>query len=325
MLVSIIIPAYNVEAYISRGIKSCLEQTYRNIEIVIIDDGSSDDTWKIIQVFQKEDGRIKAVRQKNAGVSAARNHGLRVATGNYVLFLDSDDWLELDTVEKLLQCIRTNNNHLICTECFFVQDREGILLREQQGKNSEEVRIDREDALLTFGKSNAYKLQSSCYKLFNKGIIDKYSIYFEEGIYHGEDGLFTFEYLKHMKGLYYYPYPLWNILERVGSATMSPYNSKWLTAITAIEKMLLYTDNSVILEKRLKAYKAERALWLLIDCCRIDNPPKTDIILLRKVLKDNIKYLFEEGKVIKREIQYYILEYLPVSIIKLLLRIKSRW
>lgn len=99
-IVSVIIPCYNIEKYLRQCLDSVVNQTLRNIEIICVDDGSSDSTLEILKEYENADERFKIVSQKNGGAGAARNNGLRVATGKYLSFLDSDDFFELDMLEK---------------------------------------------------------------------------------------------------------------------------------------------------------------------------------------------------------------------------------
>lgn len=101
MKISVIIPAYNSEKYIEKSIKSILHQTYQNIELIVVDDGSTDDTLKKINGF-KDDERLLVVHQKNSGANIARCSGVKKATGDYCIFVDVDDWIELDGIEKLV-------------------------------------------------------------------------------------------------------------------------------------------------------------------------------------------------------------------------------
>lgn len=108
-LISIIVPMYNVSKYVGRCITSILEQSYSDIEIIVIDDGSTDDSYKICSKFAKEDERIILIHQKNKGLSGARNEGLRRASGEYVCFVDSDDYVREDFVKKLINAIIESN------------------------------------------------------------------------------------------------------------------------------------------------------------------------------------------------------------------------
>ena len=105
-LISIIIPAYNVEKYISKCLESIIKQTYSNIEIILVDDGSTDKTSEICDEYEKKDDRIKVIHTENRGVSEARNKGLENVKGNWITFVDSDDWIEEDFCEVLLKKIK---------------------------------------------------------------------------------------------------------------------------------------------------------------------------------------------------------------------------
>ena len=102
-LVSIIIPIYNVEQYLDRCIKSVINQTYKNIEIILVDDGSTDKCPEICDQYAQKDNRIVVIHKENGGLSSARNAGMKVLKGEYMLFADSDDWIKENTVEELLQ------------------------------------------------------------------------------------------------------------------------------------------------------------------------------------------------------------------------------
>lgn len=110
--ISIIIPCYNVENYIKECLESIINQTYKSLEIICINDGSRDSTLAIIEQYAKEDSRIKSYNQENKGLSESRTLGISYATGDYILFVDSDDWLELTAIEVLLT--KQNNYDIIC-------------------------------------------------------------------------------------------------------------------------------------------------------------------------------------------------------------------
>lgn len=114
--ISIIIPAYNCENYIERCVKSILCQTYQNLEIIIINDGSKDNTIQVLKKLESKDNRIIVINKKNTGVSDTRNLGLKKATGDYIGFVDSDDYIENNMYEKMINLIYENNSDIaICT------------------------------------------------------------------------------------------------------------------------------------------------------------------------------------------------------------------
>lgn len=106
--ISVIVPIYNVEKYLDRCIQSIVNQTYKNLEIILVDDGSSDGSPLMCDEWKKKDIRISVIHKTNGGLSDARNKGLEVATGEYILFVDSDDFLELDACEKLMDSTKNN-------------------------------------------------------------------------------------------------------------------------------------------------------------------------------------------------------------------------
>ena len=103
--ITVIMPVYNVENYLAEAIESVINQTYKNLEIILIDDGSTDKSGNICDEYEKIDSRIKVIHQENKGLSGARNAGIEVATGNYIMFIDSDDIFPKDACEKMLNYI----------------------------------------------------------------------------------------------------------------------------------------------------------------------------------------------------------------------------
>ena len=94
--VSVIVPVYKAESFLSNCINSILNQTYRDLEVILVDDGSPDFSGQICEEYAEKDGRVKVIHQKNAGAAAARNCGLKAAAGKYIAFVDSDDWIDRD-------------------------------------------------------------------------------------------------------------------------------------------------------------------------------------------------------------------------------------
>ena len=113
VLVSVIVPVYNVESYLSKCVESIKDQSYSNIEIILVDDGSTDSSGKLCDEFVKSDGRIKVLHKVNGGVSSARNLGIDICHGEYITFVDSDDWVEQNYIEVLLNEILTDANQLV--------------------------------------------------------------------------------------------------------------------------------------------------------------------------------------------------------------------
>ena len=114
MLISVVLPIYNVEKYLRRCLDSVVNQTYKNLEILLINDGSTDNCLKICEEYAELDSRVQVINKKNAGLGMARNTGIDYAKGEYICFFDSDDYIELNTIEKLYKIIVSEQPEIVC-------------------------------------------------------------------------------------------------------------------------------------------------------------------------------------------------------------------
>lgn len=161
--ISIIVPVYKVEKYLDRCVNSIVNQTYKNLEIILVDDGSPDNCPQMCDEWGKKDNRIKVIHKENGGVSEARNCGLKIATGDYIGFVDSDDYIDKTMYEKLINCMLTTNANL--TMCGFVneyENEERVIVEENLSK------ADSSNILNYYVLNNRYK---KCNKIFLDGIM----------------------------------------------------------------------------------------------------------------------------------------------------------
>ena len=121
-LITVVLPIYNVEKYLEYCIESVLKQTYKNIEIILVDDGSPDNCARICDEYEKKDARVKAIHKKNGGLSDARNEGLRNEKVRYICFIDSDDFIKENYIEILYNLIKKNNADMAVGNFIRVQD-----------------------------------------------------------------------------------------------------------------------------------------------------------------------------------------------------------
>ena len=128
-LISIVLPIYNVEKYLNRCMNSVVNQTYPNLEIIMVDDGSTDSSGILCEQWKEKDDRIVVVHKKNEGLGLARNTGIEYARGEYIFFFDSDDYIELNTVESLY-CAAKENHSDIVTFGFRTMDSDGKIVSE---------------------------------------------------------------------------------------------------------------------------------------------------------------------------------------------------
>lgn len=172
-LISVIIPVYNVEECLSRCLDSVIKQTYTNLEIIVVDDGATDNSGQICDEYREEDKRIKVIHKLNGGLSDARNVGLDAATGEYISFIDSDDWVSQDYVECLYRIIKKDNYDVAI--CDFVRSKDESVVDK---KNTEKlITYDNKDAI----RNLLYQRISSsvCAKLFKRNLWE--NIRFEVG------------------------------------------------------------------------------------------------------------------------------------------------
>lgn len=182
--VSIIIPVYNTAGYLERCLESAVSQTYQNMEIICVDDGSTDGSEKIVDAFAKKDSRIIAIHQKNRGESNARNNGLRIATGDYIGFMDCDDWIEPDMYECLVKALEDENADMAIAG--FYRDFEDIDKPRITVQNEKAV-----DPKVFEGKQLLrYLYERDAYRTFAY-IWDK--LYRREVIYNAPDGMILFD------------------------------------------------------------------------------------------------------------------------------------
>ena len=216
--VSLIVPVYNGEKSIERCAGSILNQDYPELELILVDDGSRDRSWEIIQAIAAADHRVKAIHQENGGVSSARNRALAEASGTYVQFADVDDWLPMDATKMLVREMEAQSAELVVGDFYRVVD----------GNVSEKGSIEMGGALTLQQYANAMMLSpADLYygvlwnKLYRRDIIEQYSIRMDENISYSEDMIFNLEYLLHVKSVailkapvYYYQYTKGSLVDQ---------------------------------------------------------------------------------------------------------------
>lgn len=232
---SLIIPIYNVDQYLCDCLNSVIAQTYLNYEVICVNDGSTDGSLTILEEYQKEYDNITVISQQNKGLSAARNAGIRAAKGNYLFFLDSDDWIEPDTLKILAQ--KQNGEDLLCFNG----------RRYFEDGTTEVPDSGIEDAKLAgWEYYNKYALLSRKFhfvctvlRLYRREYLLKNNLYFEEGIYH-EDNLFTPIACYYAQTLKVIPDCLYVYRIREGSITQIANVQRLFDMITVANKLSFF-------------------------------------------------------------------------------------
>lgn len=205
--VSIIIPIYKTAAWLPKCVESCLNQTYDNIELILIDDGSPDNCGEICDQYAKKDARVIVIHQKNSGVSAARNAGLKRASGELISFVDSDDWIDPDMVSCMVETLLAGQYDLVISGVRKFSYEQIVLERSPTRK----ALCDQNDILSDLlNHKNLLFYMPVWSKLFKKSIIDEFSLHFDTSVKMGEDFPFVFDYLAHAKSCFYLEKALYN-------------------------------------------------------------------------------------------------------------------
>jgi len=229
--ISVIVPAFNVQDYVNKCIQSILNQSYTNMEIIIINDGSTDDTLSLIKNFEY-DTRVKVINQANAGVSAARNAGIDAATGDYLAFVDSDDYIEPDMYEKLVDAVIQNNADMaVCNYNMIFPDK---IIKQYSKINNQtiDVQADVYSYFVNYcacPKPNNYIVT----RLYKTDVVKNSNVRFEKYSL-GDDTLFNFKLLPYTNKVTFIPHGLYNYLQRT--------NSNVYTAAKKISLAKVYAD-----------------------------------------------------------------------------------
>ena len=298
-MISVIVPVYNVEKYLEKCIDSLVNQTYKNLEIILINDGSKDNSLKICQKYAKKDARIKLITKENEGQAIARNKALDIVSGDYIGFVDSDDWIDLDTYDYLYSLILKYN-----ADCSFIKIRKGNY--DYQEDDYEEI-IYKNDKIieeyLKYGmKTGEYSL---CSYLFNKDLLN--NLRFPNGRVN-EDIPFIYEALDNAKILVKSNKYSYNYRMSENSTTRNYFKKRDLDLILACDDLerLGKTKNKTI--KKLIKQKRDRSDFSLlakIAYYGLENEIdfKDEIELMKKNIRNNYFELLLSNMSLVRKVQ----------------------
>lgn len=216
-MISIIIPVYNVSQYLNECIQSVINQSYQDFECILIDDGSSDGSEIICDQWEQKDSRIKVIHQSNQGVSKARNKGITEAQGKYITFIDSDDWIDSNYLNTLLQPIEEYNVDLVV--CGLQQYYSNRTFKNYSYKTGI-IHIEQQDTNAFTDINKKFLLFGPVIKLYKRTIIQTYNVHFPPEYTYGEDLLFNYNYLEYVKAIYIVDQCLYHY-RIIGSGTLS--------------------------------------------------------------------------------------------------------
>ncbi|MBR5130205.1 MAG: glycosyltransferase family 2 protein [Alphaproteobacteria bacterium] len=223
--ISIIIPNYNTEKYLKRCLDSLIGQTFNDIEIIVIDDGSKDKSVDIIKKYVQQDSRVKLIQQQNSGPAKARNQGLENATGKYLMFCDSDDWYEPNMCQEMYDTIEKQKVDVVCCHNFF--DWEENLDNQEKEERLVEKYYNPK-------KSGKYVLSDKIIlstnvllwnKIWRRDLVEEFHIRFPQGHEHDDDA-FWYMYAMISKKIFYLPKPFYHYFLRSGSIMSTQANKQ---------------------------------------------------------------------------------------------------
>lgn len=277
-LVSITVPIYKTEKYLENCINSLINQTYSNIEIILVDDGSPDECPRICDLYAEKDSRIKVIHAENGGASAARNRGIKASKGEYIVFCDSDDYVAPQWCEYLLKAAQSHRNAAIFCNIFITEEENAVT----------DIKYDepqiRKTSYYEMYKSNRFSF--SVNKIFRKDIISDNNLLFDKKYYVSEDSYFAIEYLKYCNEQIYIENPLYYYVQR-NESIMHTYRSNDLELHLSI-----FYSRIHLMEENLSEYCDD---WLYRFIVMFENTfDKRNEMSFLKKMKSNQKAVCSE-------------------------------
>ena len=302
--ISVIVPVYNVEKYLDRCVESIVNQTYKNLEIILVDDGSSDNCPQLCDEWTQRDERIKAVHKQNGGLADARNAGLEIAAGDYVGFIDADDYIDLDMFECLIGCAVEKDADI--SGCFY--RKIGSNYVDELGSDYTVKVFDSDEYLCEYYRKNVLYF-SCCNKIYRRELVGDTRFSPEAGLC--EDGCFNYEVSKKAKTVVMLNKPMYNYILRDTSLTNNKKSlSGWLGSITSNYEILLKEKDNKILCTPIAVSFIDGLLNAVAQYIKMGCTNNKEYKEIIKILRDNLKMLtaFPIGK--KRKIRLYCAGYL---------------
>lgn len=254
-LISIIVPVYRVEKYLKKCVDSLINQTYKNLEIILVDDGSPDNCPIVCDTYAKIDSRIVVIHKENGGLSDARNAGLDIASGEYIGFVDSDDYIADDMYEIMLKAIKDNESDIAC--CNYLQIGEDGVPYPNQKLPLQDECIENDTAINMLIEFGGY-YGVACNKLYSREIFE--SIRYPQGRKY-EDFFVIAEILGRCKRITHINRPLYYYVRRPGSITLEKKSAKDLDLGYALIRMRTYAIENHI--SCLHRYSTNRLSYMI--------------------------------------------------------------
>lgn len=268
--ISIIVPVYNTEKYLHRCVDSLMNQTYRNLEILLIDDGSTDGSEKVCDEYAGKDKRIKAVHKENGGLVSAWKRGVSESSGEYLNFADSDDWIDCNMIEEMAEHLTGNEREMIASDYVIEKEDGNRQFVWQQLPPGEYLRKDIEEAVIPnlLGKESRYVTISRCMKLISRKLIEENMKYSNPEVVVGEDTTIMLPSLIDCSRIFIMDHKAYYHYFYVNESMVHKYNNRLYENI----QLLVQTARQIVTDKfegkerqeRLKQVDQESIFWMML-------------------------------------------------------------
>lgn len=313
--ISIIVPVYNVECYVEDCIKSILNQTFKDFELILVNDGSTDKSRYICEKYAQKDNRIKVINKANGGQADARNVGINLAMGKYVGFIDSDDTIDSTMFETLYNLCEYNDADISTCRLKLIKmdDNEKY---DKQYTNSIQLLTNKEAIKLTYdGKLSGY---SPCNKLYKSELFNE--IKFPKGrIY--EDASVLYKLYMKSNRIVFIDKPLYNYIRRVGSTTNRPFSQSRLDIVDMFkEKYDFMNDNYPEMCEKIKSMYYDSLRNIIVDIVNENTVEKnySSIKIVSKTIRKELKHILNNNLITNgHKVLAIILAYTPIIAIRL--------
>ena len=300
--ISVIVPVYKVEIYLDKCVKSLVEQTYSNLEIILVDDGSPDRCPQICDRWKEKDNRIIVIHKKNGGLSDARNAGLEIASGDYIAFVDSDDWIDISMYEVMLRCIE-NEKADICAcgiKACYKKSKINVPIKEIVGKSEDILTLIYEDTLYPVAAWN---------KLYKKECWNNFR--FPVGKI-CEDAFTTYKLVDKADKIVQINTPLYNYRIRENSIMTSSFDAKKMDEEEAWKCNYEYMEKKYpqIKQKAFDFYLQKVNILIHTMSKQQRREFKTEYDKLYKILRRNIVYVLLKSKIPMKQRVKMVLDFI---------------
>ena len=307
-LISIIVPIYNVEKYLKKCIESIINQTYKNIEIILVDDGSPDNCGIICDEYSQKDKRIIVIHKENGGLSDARNKGIDIAKGDYLTFIDSDDFVNIDYIEKLYNSIKLNNTKL--AQCGISKVNENNEIIEKLNYDENYIKTSHEILNELYGK-HLIENVVVWNKMYAKELFK--NIRFAVGKIH-EDEFTTYKLIYYSKNVAIVSDSLYNYRQNNASIMGRKFNIKRLNLLEALEQRIQFfwdKNEKDLYEKSVKVYLEQLRMYYIKTKKYIRNSKEIQQDIKRKYKIEYKKFMKVKEKTFKQMLKGKIFYFCP--------------